>query len=260
MDLSTLCQRLDSRLRTADFTDIDPSANGLQIGPTAVGTGADRPIDHVAFAVDAAREPIDRAIAIGADLLVVHHGLSWGGMERLTGQTYDRVAHLIGTDTALYVSHLPLDAHRELGNAAGLARTIGLRHRDPFGDAGGEPIGVLGEFDDQSPAGLGPTLEGSLDTGTGTVTHLNFGPERIETMAIVTGSGGDYFSEAVDAGVDAFLTGEAPARIYHQAREAGIHVYLAGHYATETFGVRALADLLDDWVDETTFIDAPTGL
>ncbi|PSP84739.1 Nif3-like dinuclear metal center hexameric protein [Halobacteriales archaeon QS_1_68_17] len=255
MRLSECCARLDERLATADYADVDASANGLQVGPPEAD------VDHAAVAVDAAVETIERAADAGADLLVVHHGLSWGGFDRVTGRQYRRIAPLIERDLALYVSHLPLDGHRELGNAAGLADLLGLVDREPFGTMGPVHVGQRGRAPD--PYGtddLRELLAAELDHGGAGVQVLDFGPDRIEDVAIVTGSGVDWLDEARAAGADALLTGEGKQQVYHEAREAGVTVFLAGHYATETFGVRALADLLDGWGLETTYVDCPTGL
>ncbi|MFC6960544.1 Nif3-like dinuclear metal center hexameric protein [Halocatena marina] len=253
MDLCELCSRLDTRLRTTAYADLDASANGLQVGPR------EQEIERAAFAVDGAVATIERAAAFDADLLLVHHGLSWGGFERVTGQDYDRIAPLIEDDIALYVSHLPLDGHQELGNAAGLADHLALDDRVPFGTLGSEHIGQRGRLSTplatEELAKRLTTLEGESEVQT-----LPFGPETIEDVAIVTGSGVDWLDEARAAGVDAFITGEGKQQAYHEAREAGINVYLAGHYATETFGVRALKTLVEEWGIETTYISHPTGL
>ncbi|AGB30219.1 hypothetical protein C488_05377 [Natrinema pellirubrum DSM 15624] len=255
MQLSSVVDRLDEELRTDDYADIDASANGLQIGPE------EAEIERVAFAVDGVRETIDRAIDADADLLVVHHGLSWGGFDRVTGRTYDRIAPLIENDLALYVSHLPLDGHPELGNAAGVADLLDLEDFAPFGEHGPEYIGQRGTAaDPYAPDDLCDRLETDLETGGQSVQHLDFGPDEIEEVAIVTGSGTDWLDEAVEAGADALVTGEGKQAVYHEAREAGIHVFLAGHYATETFGVRSLQGLIEGWGLETTYLEVPTGL
>jgi dinuclear metal center YbgI/SA1388 family protein len=257
MKLTELVTRYDERLRTDAYADIDASANGLQVGPD----GADEVgVDHVAVAVDAAAATIDEAADAGADVLVTHHGLSWGGIERVTGRTYDRIAALVEADLALYVSHLPLDGHQELGNAAGVADVLGLRDREPFATMGGEPIGQCGRPEEPlSRDGMRDRLD-ELPQGGRETQLLPFGPGEIEQVAIVTGSGADFLDSAVDVGADAFVTGEGKQQVYHQARESGCNVVLAGHYATETFGVRALADLAAEWGLETTYIDHPTGL
>lgn len=254
MDLTELCARLDERLETNAYADLDASANGLQVGPPQ------QEIEHATFAVDGAVATIEEAAALDTDLLVVHHGLSWGGFERVTDRFYERIAPLIEHDIALYVSHLPLDGHQELGNAAGLADLLDLQAREPFGTLGSEHIGQRGRLSTPlSTDELREQLE-TLDSGTETVQTLPFGPEPIEDVAIVTGSGVDWLDEARAVGADALITGEGKQQVYHEAREAGITVYLAGHYATETFGVQALQSLAKNWGIETTFIDHPTGL
>ena len=259
MNLSTFCGRLDDRLRTDAYADLDASANGLQVGPDGSGR-VDPDIDRAAFAVDAAVETAERAADARADVLCVHHGLFWGGFERATGSTYDRLTPFFANDIALYVSHLPLDGHPEIGNAAGIADTLGLQDREPFGALGPEHIGLRGHLSDGvAPDDLYDRLATECDPERG-VRHLDFGPDRIENVAIATGSAADWLDEAVEAGADAFITGEGKQAVYHEAREAGIHVYLAGHYATETFGVRSLQSLAGEWGIETTFLDCPTGL
>jgi dinuclear metal center YbgI/SA1388 family protein len=254
MDCRTLCDRLNERLDRDAYADVDASANGLQIGPDSLE------VERVAFAVDAAVETIEQAAGRDADLLVTHHGISWGGIERVTGREYERIAAAVENDLCLYAAHLPLDGHQELGNAAGLADLLGLADREPFGTYGGEYIGQQGLAPDGlSVEGLRETL-GGLDTGGREVQVLDFGPEEIQRVAIVTGSGVDWLDEAVAAGADVLVTGEGKQNAYHEARESGINVVLAGHYATETFGVRALRELVDDWGLETTFVDHPTGL
>jgi dinuclear metal center YbgI/SA1388 family protein len=255
MHCQELVDRLDDELRTDAFADLDASANGLQVGP------ADRDLSKAVFAVDAAVETIDRAAEAGGDLLVTHHGLSWGGIERVTGRQYDRLSRLIDHDIALYTSHLPLDGHQELGNAAGVADLLGLEERAPFGELGPEYIGQQGRLPEARPiGGVRETLQSELDTGGQDVQVLDFGPESVRDVAIVTGSGVDWLDEAVEAGADVLVTGEGKQQVYHEAREAGIHVVLAGHYATETFGVRSLQSLAEKWGLETTFFDCPTGL
>lgn len=255
METDTLVSRLDEELRTEDFAEVDASANGLQVGD------GDGYVNRVAFAVDAAVETIDAAAEWDADMLVVHHGLSWGGIERITGRTYDRIASLVEADIGLYVSHLPLDGHRELGNAAGLARLLGLEDRRPFGELGPVHIGQRGTFETpESVDSLADLLEAELDHGGEGVQVLDFGPESISEVAIVTGSGTDWFDQAALADVDAFVTGEPKGKLYHMAKESEVNVFLGGHYATETFGIVSLAERVDDWGPETTVIDAPTGL
>jgi dinuclear metal center YbgI/SA1388 family protein len=253
MDCSTLAGRLDDELRTDDYADLDASANGLQVG----GGGG---VDRVAVAVDAAAATISEAVDRDADLLVAHHGLSWGGIDRVTGRQYDRIAPLVENDVGLYVSHLPLDGHQELGNAAGVADLLDLDAREPFGELGPEWVGQQGVAGDPYTVEELTARLDTLDTGGADVRVLPHGPDRIERVAVLTGSGADWLDEAADAGADALVTGEGKGKLYHEAREAGINVFLAGHYATETFGVRALGDLVEEWGLDTFFVDHPTGL
>ncbi|MFB6120350.1 MAG: Nif3-like dinuclear metal center hexameric protein [Halobacteriaceae archaeon] len=255
MDLSELAERYDETLRVPDYADVDASANGLQIGPD------EQSVETVAFAVDAAVETVERAAEAGADAMVVHHGLSWGGIERVTGQKYRRIAPFVENDVALYVAHLPLDGHQELGNAAGVADVLDLTDREPFGAVGGEPIGQQGVLPEATSLDtLATLLAAELDTGGGSVRVVDEGPDHVEDVAIVTGSGADYLGAAADAGVDLLVTGEGKGKLYHEAREAGVNAVLGGHYATETFGVRSLQAMAEDWGLDTAFIDCPTGL
>jgi len=255
MNCGDLVDRLDSELRTDAYADLDASANGLQVGRET------KRVDHAALAVDAAVETIERAADRDADLLVTHHGVSWGGIERVTGRAYERIAPLIEGDLCLYTTHLPLDGHPELGNAAGVADLLDLRDRSPFGAVGPEYIGQQGQL--PAPTGvedLRDRLVPALDTGGRETRVLEFGPDEITDVAIVTGSGVDWLDEAVAAGADVLVTGEGKQKVYHEAQEAGIHVVLGGHYATETFGVRSLGERLREWGVETSFVDCPTGL
>lgn len=255
MDARRLCERLDAELSIEDFADVDASANGLQIG-TDSGT-----VERVALAVDGVEKTIEAAAEWDADLLVVHHGLSWGGIERVTGRTYGRIAALMAHDIDLYAAHLPLDGHPTLGNAAGVASVLGLEDRRPFGELGPVTIGQRGRLPGPTRAvEIQQTLDAALDhDGTG-IDVLEFGPERIESVAVVTGSGTDWLDEAAAVDADAFVTGEAEGKLYHMARESEMTVFLGGHYATETFGVRSLAELIGSWGPQTHFVEAPTGL
>lgn len=252
MELTAFVERLDDRLETDAYSDVDASANGLQVGPRE-GT-----VDHAAFAVDAAEATITDAADAAADVLVVHHGLSWGGIDRITDHHYGRIAALIENDIALYVSHLPLDGHQTLGNAAVVADTLGLRETEAFGSMGPVTVGQRGVADDLSRSELVATLESELEDDD--VQLLEFGPETVEQVAIVTGSGTDWLAEAQAVGADTLITGEGKQQVYHRAREAGINVVLAGHYATETGGVQRLQSLAEEWGINTSYHSHPTGI
>jgi dinuclear metal center YbgI/SA1388 family protein len=253
--VAELAGRFDERLRVAAFADLDPSTNGLQVGD------GEATVEHAAFAVDAAMATIEAASAADADVLCVHHGLIWDGLDRVTDRTYDRLAALVRADLALYAAHLPLDAHPELGNAAGVADRIGLDEVEAFGELGTETVGLAGALADGPVAreALADRLHDGLGDPERDVRTLAFGPEAIETVGVVTGSGADWLDEAATAGLDALVTGEGKHSLYHRAREAGVNVLLGGHYATETFGVASLQSLAEEWGLETTFVDHPTG-
>jgi len=253
MQLSELRDRLADRLDHAAYADVDASANGLQVGDR------DAEIERVAVAVDGAEATIEAAAAEGADVLLVHHGIVWGGLETVTGPEYDRVAACVEHDVALYASHLPLDGHPELGNAAGLAEFLDCSVEAPFGDYGGQTIGQYAHARDPYTVDDLADRLAELEGG-GSVDVLEFGPGTVSEIAILTGSGTDWIREAAAAGADALVTGELKQQAYHEARAAGLNVFGAGHYATETFGVRRLADLISGWGPETTYLEHPTGI
>jgi dinuclear metal center protein, YbgI/SA1388 family len=254
MDVAEFADRLDEKLDTGAYADVDASMNGLQVGPET------QTVETAVFAVDAAEATAEAAVTADADVLVVHHGLSWGGIDRVTGRSYRRLEPLIGGDCALYVSHLPLDGHQELGNAAGVADLLGLTDRAPFGEIGGVHAGSIGMASEGLSAETVESRLDGLDQGPGSTQVLPFGPDSLERIAVLTGSGTDWLEEAVAKGADALVTGEGKQKVYHQAREAGVTVMLAGHYATETAGVQSLQELADGWGLDTGFIDHPTGL
>lgn len=253
MDLAAFARRLDDTLDVADWHGTDYAVNGLQVGPQG------KEVERAAFAVDGACTTFEAAANHGADVLVVHHGISWGGIDRVTGTDYDRLSTLVDRDLALYAVHLPLDAHPEYGNAALLAEDLGLDIVEPFGREGPGHVGQRASTPEPlTPEDLADELS-SLE-GESDVQHLPFGPETIEDVGIVTGSGTDWIREAREKDLDALLTGEGKQQAYHEAREADIHVYLAGHYATETYGVRALKHLVETWGIDTNYLAHPTGL
>jgi dinuclear metal center YbgI/SA1388 family protein len=250
MKLAPLVAYLDAFLRVRDVRDAPEALNGLQ-----VENGGE--VTRLAAAVDLCEATVRLAVAARADLLLVHHGLFWGGLVSLAGPVYRRVASLIANNVALYAAHLPLDSHPEIGNAALLARQVGVRVCDAFGEWQGQVCGVWGELDvtrDALTARLGNVLGAPPRV-------LPFGPERIQRLGIVTGAGGSIIPQAAAAGLDAYVTGEGTHHTYVEAEELRLNVYYGGHYATETFGVRALAEHVAKkfslpWV----FLDHPTGL
>ena len=246
--VKALISALDDLLDPAAFADLCP--NGLQV-PGALE------VIRVVTGVSAQRQLSERAVALGAQLVLVHHGLFWDFQPTgLTPVLAERLRPLFKHDINLAAYHLPLDAHPELGNNALLARALGCEHLEPFGEHRGVPIGRRGAF----PGGI-PLPE--LRARVRATTHRDpliqgSGPERIRTIGIVSGSAADMLPQAVAAGLDAFLTGEPREHVMADARESGIHFIAAGHYATETFGVRALGGLLAERFGvEHVFADIP---
>ena len=242
---------LDELLGVGNLPDYPPAHNGLQVASSG------RDIERVAVAVDASQATIDEAVAAGADLLIVHHGLFWDGTQPLTGRRYRRVKALLDADVALYGAHLPLDVHPTLGNNAVLASELGLPIAGRFGDFKGTPIGVWGELGIRREA-----LAARLDQVLGSrVRMIGGGPERVERIGIITGGAGSQVAAAREAGLDALITGEGDHHHFFDASEGGINLYLGGHYATEVWGVRALGEHLEAEMGvESIFLDHPTGL
>ncbi|HUE97478.1 MAG TPA: Nif3-like dinuclear metal center hexameric protein [Longimicrobiaceae bacterium] len=250
IDLGDITARLDEYLDTGAIPDYPNARNGLQVD-------REGPIGRVAFAVDAAQATIEEAARRGADLLIVHHGLFWGGLRPLVGPHYVRVRTLIRANLAVYSSHLPLDVHPEVGNNALLARELGVRIEGRFGDYGGTAIGVWGTLDMRREA-----LAARLDQVLGCrIRMIPGGPERVGKVGIITGGAGSQVGDAIAASLDAFITGEVAHHNFFDAMEGGINLYLGGHYATEVWGVRALANFVSkEFGVECFFIEHPTGL
>lgn len=252
--LESVLQFCDDLLGVEGHPDYPPALNGLQ-----VDGAPGRPVHRVAAAVDASEAVLARAAAAEVDLLVVHHGLFWGGLRPVTGRHYRKLSHLIRSGTALYSVHLPLDAHPDVGNSALLARAMGLEVDGPFGEYKGVTIGWRGRTPEPwTPETLVARTGAAVD---GPARVMGDGPTEIRTVAVVTGSGASFLPDAAAAGIDALVTGEAAHHNYMDACELGVHLVLAGHYATETFGVRALVDrIAERFGVESLFIDDPSGL
>ncbi len=233
--------------------DADPGLNGIQVSCSA------KEITRAAFCVDACREAVRRAAAFKADVLVAHHGLFWGRRAPVTGVLYGRIRQLMEADMALYAVHLPLDMHPEVGNNAGIARHLGLTDIVPFGPYKGAVVGVKGRL--PSPLTVQEIASRLLGGEAASARFLPFGPPSISTVGIVSGGGADNAADAINEGLDLFITGEVSHQLYHDCLEAGIHVIFAGHYYSETFGIRLLRDAFSrDTGIETRFIDLPTGM
>ena len=233
--MSSLLTALDELLNPGAFRDLGP--NGLQVpGPDVV--------HRVVTGVTAQRELVERAVAERAQLVLVHHGLFWEFQPAgLSPVQAERLRPLFKHDIALAGYHLPLDAHPELGNNAILAERLGCDRHEPFGTYRGQAIGRAGSFPDGGVPARELFERVARVTGR-EPTVFDGGPATVRRIGIVSGSGADAMGEAIGLGLDAFLTGEPREHVMADSREAGIHFIAAGHYATETFGVRALGDWL----------------
>lgn len=248
--LAAIVKHCDKVLRTTAIGDYAGAANGLQVD----GRG---PITKIAAAVDASLATVRLAIAARADLFVVHHGLFWSPAHPWTGKRYELLRLLLENNLAIYSSHLPLDAHPKLGNNAQLCAALGLRKLMPFFESHGQPIGL------QTRTKISRTeLTARLARATGAQPRLLPGGKEIcRRIGVVTGGAGNDLKLAAAAGVDTFITGEGAHWTFALAEELGLNVFYAGHYATETFGVKALAaELSRKFKVPWTFLDYPTGL
>ena len=253
MQLAELTRYLDEYLKHGAYSD--SSLNGLQVEGRAE-------INTVALAVDASLVAIEAAIAGNADVLLTHHGLFWGRAEPLVGWLGRRIRRLMLAHVSLYTSHLPLDAHPEVGNNAQLARVLGWEIIAPFGEYKGKTIGVVAT--PPQPLGLAECtahLARSLAIPLADVRVWGTSQRPIQRIGIISGGAADTISQAIAADCDAFLTGEPNYGAIFPAIEEGVPLICAGHYNTETLGVQALgAHLSDRFGLQTFFVAAPTGI
>jgi dinuclear metal center YbgI/SA1388 family protein len=251
MQRDELVAWLDHYLDLQAFPD-DPSLNGLQVAGSPE-------VRNVAVAVDASLTTFRQAAELGADLLITHHGLFWGAPLPVTGPHRERLAFLLEHDLNLYAAHLPLDAHHQVGNNWGLARLLGLDELVPFGTWRGRTLGVAGAF--PTPLGLrelADLIERTL--GESVLVHAG-GPSEATRVGIVSGSAAGSIVEAATAGLDTFITGEPKHDHFYDPFERGVNALYAGHYMTETVGVKLLADeLATRFGLATEFVLLPTGL
>jgi len=240
---------LDGLLDSPSFEDYGP--NGLQV------PGSDE-VELVVTGVSAHLELFEHAAAGGAQMVLAHHGIFWGpGPGPITIQLRRRLEALFDADISLVAYHLPLDAHPEVGNNALICRALGLEPTERLGDYKGRSIGFIGRASEAVPTaelrnrcieafeGREPLIQGA-------------GPELVHSVGVISGGAASYMGDAVAAGVDAFLTGEPAEHSMADACEAGLHFIAAGHYATETFGIRRLGDLLAERFGiEHRFVEVP---
>jgi dinuclear metal center YbgI/SA1388 family protein len=220
----------DVRLRVREIADFPGALNGLQVANSGKVT-------KIGAAVDAGAGPFAQAAAAKVDLLIVHHGMYWDGAQAATGAQYRRLKTLLDADCAVYAAHLPLDAHPEIGNNALIAKALKL------GVAGweipyqGTPLAAI-TAETPARADLRARLGQQFPRG---VTAIECGPAQPQKIAILSGSGSSAIAHLAAAGIDTFITGELKQAAFNAAHEAGLNLYACGHYATETFGVKALA-------------------
>ncbi|HUF64514.1 MAG TPA: Nif3-like dinuclear metal center hexameric protein [Gemmatimonadaceae bacterium] len=247
---------LDTLLEIAATPDYPQAVNGLQLSNSGQVTS-------VAGAVDFSSAAVDGAIAAGADLLLVHHGMFWGGLEPITERRFDRLRRLITSGVAVYSAHLPLDRHAQLGNAVLLAGELGLQPSGEFARFKTIFAGVRGEADIPT-ARLFKRAErfAAQHGGSARISPVEDG-HHTRSWAVCTGSGAsaETLAEAAELGIDTLITGEGPHWTAVAAAESRAAIIYAGHYATETLGVRALAaHLAQRFALNSTFLELPTGL
>lgn len=249
--LSDIVTLLDTTLRIREVKDASVALNGLQVENSGE-------ITKVALAVDGTQKTIEDAIAAGADLLVLHHGIYWSGLLPLTGWWKRKIETCLKHNLAIYAAHLPLDAHPTLGNNAGIAQALGLQETEPELEMHGTSIGISGIF----PGTVGElracyaSVTGAPVTG---IVHDADAPAG--RVVICSGGGGPEIYSIRDRGYTTYLTGEENHWVQNAAHDMGVNILFAGHYATETFGVRAVGELLHERFGlPTVFIDNPTGL
>ena len=241
----------DELLDPGSFEDYGP--NGLQV------PGADR-VDLVVTGVTAQLELFERAAEAGAQLVICHHGLLWDFLPRTVDAVMKRrLGALFDADISLTGYHLPLDAHPDIGNNALICEALGFERAEPFGAHAGGTVGFVGRSEDgvrwsellercQAAFGVSPFAWDS-------------GPDVVRSLGVVSGAAASSFGEAIAHGLDGFLTGEPAEHVMAYAREAGVHFIAPGHYATETFGVRRLGDLLAERFGiEHRFVDVPNPI
>jgi dinuclear metal center YbgI/SA1388 family protein len=248
--LDEIVRYCDRLLRTGEVQDYERAANGLQVEN-------DGAVTRIAAVVDASVTTARLAVAAKADLLLAHHGLFWGASHPWTGKRYQLLRLLLEHNVAIYSSHLPLDAHPRVGNNARLCAALGLSKLRPFFMDHGLHIGF------QARAKVARMeLARRLERATGVQPRvIPGGPGVCRRIGVVSGGAGEELKKAAEAGVDTYVTGEGPHWTFALAEELGLNVMYGGHYATETFGVKALAAELSrrfkvPWV----FLDYPTGL
>ena len=249
MDIIQIARYLDQLLDIENIKDSPRAVNGLQVQNKRV-------IRKVGLAVDACQATIEMAIARDCQMMFVHHGIFWGGLQPVKGPHYDKLSAMMQADMGLYSAHLPLDMHPVLGNNRAWRTRSASKHAEVFGEYEGQLIGLKGKVKRQSAEQLGKTLGEKLGAAVKVI-----GDGDVERVGLVTGGAGDIVVQAVKEELDCYITGEGANHQYHEAIEGGCVLMFAGHYATETGGVQAVGKHLEQQFGlETEFLDYPTGL
>ncbi|MGB0990973.1 MAG: Nif3-like dinuclear metal center hexameric protein [Akkermansiaceae bacterium] len=252
--LQDITEFLDSELQIDEIPDYPGAFNGLQLENAGE-------VSAVVAAVDASLPVIEKAVAAGADLLIVHHGMFWHGTQMVTGANYRKLKLAMDAGLAIYSSHIPLDVHPQWGNNALLAKAIGMSEAAPFFDWKGIQLGLKQD--------IGIPLERlrqELSEAVGGDVHCcPGGDDAAGVVGLITGGAGSEVAAMAKQGINTFITGEGPHWSYPLAEELGVNILYAGHYATETFGVRKLVDVVGEkfmvhLAGEHGFVDHPTGL
>ncbi|PIR01403.1 MAG: Nif3-like dinuclear metal center hexameric protein [Nitrospinae bacterium CG11_big_fil_rev_8_21_14_0_20_45_15] len=249
MDIQQLAKYLDDLLDLSSIKDAPNAVNGLQVERQG-------PVKKIGLAVDACLATLNMAKARECDMLFVHHGLLWGGNQPIRGKHFEKIALLIQSNIGLYSAHLPLDMHPVLGNNRALADLIGLQNIEPFGEYSGIKIGLKGEIESRSSLQLARELEEKLNTSVKCARQ-----GEVKTVGIVSGGAGDILNQAIAENLDCYITGEGGNHNFHEAEEGNCSLLFAGHYATETGGVRAVGKHLKEKFNlQIEFLHYPTGL
>ena len=248
--LDEIVSYTDRFLRIRDVGDWDNALNGLQVENSGR-------VRRIGAAVDVSTRVLTEAAKQDVDLLIVHHGLFWPGLQPVRGALRRQLRIAFENDVALYSAHLPLDIHARVGNNARLVAALGLKSPRPFLEEKGQPVGLK----IRASLPRGELVRKLQKASNGPVKVFGFGPKQTRAIGVVTGAAGSEIHRVADEGIDTFITGEAPHWAAVAAEELGVNLLLGGHYATEVFGVKALtAHLSKRFRVPWEFIDCPTGL
>lgn len=246
-NIVSFCNRL---LNLGLFKDYEAAVNGVQLENRGTVT-------KIGACVDISYQTAKLAVEKQCDLLIVHHGLMWNALQPITGKRYEMFSLLISNNIAVYSCHLPLDAHPKIGNNAILCKLLGFKNLKPFLSLKGQPIGFKTTTRITREA-LHKKLTEILGVPP---TMIPFGPEICKNIGVVSGGAGEDLKIAANEGVDTYITGEGPHWTFTTAQELEINVFYGGHYITEQFGVKALAETVAKKFNlPWEFLDAPSGL